>query len=1071
MFATNINNKNEVEKNKKLKVGYCQFPFKYKGNTYKKCIYSAKGDICATSVSKRGTLKTYGYCPKKRTKKKTLRKLNRIPSTHMKKEKSIPKSPKKMTRLNEKLIKLLEELENLMQRKGEAMRARAYSKAQETLMLERDDITAVDQLKGKRGIGTTIMAKFKEFIETGTLRILEKAKSNPIYIFSKIFGIGPKKAKSLVEKDGIKTLAQLHKKQEEVLNNTQRKGLKYFDDIEKRIPRKEIVAYKKIFLKEFDKLKKSSNAKFEIVGSYRRGAQSSGDIDLIITDTPDNQAIFHAFIEALVHKGVIIEVLSKGKIKSMVIGKLRGKPARRIDFMFTPPREYPFAILYFTGSKAFNVTMREHAKTLGYSMNEHRMSNVKDNTPVALQFNDEQSIFDFLGLEFKDPLNRRDGRAVVAVTTTPPPPTEEIQVKVAPKNRTLKKKKTSTKKLMKKFKTQGITFLGILTEDELAAMIRAANAHYYNKQALLTDSQYDILKEFVEDKYPDNKVLEEIGAPVVRAKVTLPVALPSMDKIKPDTKKLTKWTSTYKGPYVISGKLDGASGLYDTEGDTPRLYTRGNGKIGQDISNMVPYLRGLPKIKDVLIRGEIIMSKDIFDKKYSKEYANPRSATIGILPPTRADTAKYRDLEYVAYEVIRPRMKPSKQMAFLEKEKFITVIHKKISKLSNEMLSELLVDWRSSYAYQIDGVIVADDKMYLRTNKNPKHAFAFKMVLSDQMAEAKVVDVLWSPSKDGLLKPKIQIEPIHLGGTRIEFATAFNADFVKKNKIGIGAIVKMVRAGDVIPNILEVIEPAEKAKMPQIPYHWNATHVDIILDNMEDNLMVREKKIARFFQMLEVDGLSRGNVRRLMNAGFNTTTKIVNMKEEDFLKVEGFKKRMSAKVYTSIHKKLKDTGIVELMAATNLFGRGMGRRRLRAILDAYPEILNSTASKKEIEDKISNIKGFGKKTSKDFTEHLAQFKTFLASIGLKKELAIKKKKVDANHPLYGKKIVMTGFRDADLKKKIESATGTSMGSSVSKNTFIVLVKDLDEDSGKADKARSLGILLMTPSAFQKKYLI
>ena len=94
-----------------------------------------------------------------------------------------------MTRLNEKLIKLLEELENLMQRKGEAMRARAYSKAQETLMLERADITAVDQLKGKRGIGTTIMAKFKEFIETGTLRILEKAKSNPIYIFSKIFGL------------------------------------------------------------------------------------------------------------------------------------------------------------------------------------------------------------------------------------------------------------------------------------------------------------------------------------------------------------------------------------------------------------------------------------------------------------------------------------------------------------------------------------------------------------------------------------------------------------------------------------------------------------------------------------------------------------------------------------------------------------------------------------------------------------------------------------------------------------------------------------------------------------------
>ena len=1080
MFGTNIDSKGKTDQSSAVRTGKCIFPFKYNGKSHSECLSTPRGDICATSTNNQGSLKTYGYCvnTKKRTKKKTLKKsrLRKLKSNSPKRmeveKKSTTKTPQKMARLNEKLIKLLAELEDLMHRKGEHMRARAYSKAQETIMLQHYDITNVNQLKGKRGIGKTILAKFKEFVETGTLKTLEKAKNNPIYLFAKIFGIGPKKAKALVDKDGIKTLAELKSRQAEVLNDVQRKGLKYFDDIEKRIPRAEIKVYERLFKKAFDKLK-SSESTFEIVGSYRRGARSSGDIDVIITDTAANNKIFHEFIDALVAEGVIIEILSKGKIKSMVLGKLKGNPARRIDFMFTPKNEYAFAVLYFTGSKPFNVTMREYAKTKGYSLNEHKFTTLKDKKAVTLSFPDEQSIFDFLQLEYRSPEERKDGRAVFI---KPEPvtikPVEEIKVKKASKPKTLKKKKKSGAVwLLKKFKKQGITLLKFLSEAELAEMIRVANQQYYNKQTLLSDSQYDILKEFVEAKYPKNKVLEEVGAPVVatRKKVKLPVHLPSMDKIKPDTKKLGKWVEKYTGPYVLSAKLDGVSGLYVIS-KAAALYTRGNGKVGQDISQLVPYLN-LPNIPNVMIRGEIIMSKDTFDKKYSEEYANPRSAVVGILPPTRPDTAKYRDLDYVAYEVIKPRLKPSKQMAFLEQHGFITVKHEEVKQLSNELLSEVLIAWRKDYDYQIDGVIVADDKVYLRTKKNPKHAFAFKMVLSDQIAEAKVVDVLWTPSKDGLLKPRIQIEPIHLGGTRIEFATAFNADFVEKNKIGIGTIVRMVRAGDVIPHIHGVVEPAAEAKMPAVPYHWNDTHVDIRLDNAEDDLIVQEKTIARFFTALDVDGLSRGNVRRLMRAGFDTTEKIIKMSEEDFLKAEGFKKRMAAKVYNSIHKTLAEADVVRLMAATNLFGRGMGKRRLRAILEVYPKILTSTESKAEIEGKIAGIKGFGAKTSKDFVAHLTKFKKFLKDIGLESKLKVaKKKQADTGHALYEKKIVMTGFRDAELQKEIEKATGKSLSSAVSKNTFVVLVKDLDEDSGKADRARELGIPLMTPQSFRKKYL-
>ena len=123
-------------------------------------------------------------------------------------------------------LKLLAQLEELMYMKGEPMRARAYSKAQESNMLILDDITDPSQLKGVPGIGKTIIKKFNEYIDTGTLDLLERSKKNPIYLFAKIHGIGPKKAKELVEKDGITTLEELRARKEELLECNSIEGSK-----------------------------------------------------------------------------------------------------------------------------------------------------------------------------------------------------------------------------------------------------------------------------------------------------------------------------------------------------------------------------------------------------------------------------------------------------------------------------------------------------------------------------------------------------------------------------------------------------------------------------------------------------------------------------------------------------------------------------------------------------------------------------------------------------------------------------------------------------------------------------
>ena len=1071
MLATTTNNRNYNEQNAKVKGGECIFPFTYKRKKHTKCFPTKRGAICATSVSKYGTLKTYGYChPKKSTAKKTLK---RIKLKQIKHKTSITKknpsmSSKKMHRLNEEFISLLSELEDLMKMKGEPMRARAYSKAQESIMLILHDITDPSQLVGVPGIGKTIIKKFKEYVDTGTLRVLEKAKTNPVYLFAKIHGIGPKKAKALVETNGITTMEELEAQKKDVLNAVQLKGLKYFKDIQKRIPRKEIDAYKKIFRKEFDKHKGKSGT-FEIVGSYRRGATTSGDIDLIISNDGKDKKLFHTFIDALVAKGIIVDILSKGRVKSMVVAQLPGKPARRVDFMYAPPKEYSFAILYFTGSKAFNVMMREQALVLGYSMNEHRFTNLKDKTPVDVAFPTEKSIFDFLHMAYKQPNERKDGRAVVILKTPLLSEEATIQVKAPTKNKTLKKKKTFTKKRLILFQTEGISLLKRLTEKQLAAMIRMANDLYFNQQPILLDNEYDILKEYMEKHFPHNSVLKSIGAPIKKKKVKLPYFMPSMDKIKPDTKFLGKWMKKYKGPYVISAKADGVSGLLVTTHPEPELYTRGKGDVGTDISVLIPFL-DIPDVPDCVVRGELIMLKSVFKKKYTKTYKNARAVTAGIINAdfTMKNAAKYKDLNFVAYEVIKPSLKPSEQMAFLEAHHFITIKHVIRDQLTNESLSTLLVDWRKNYKYQNDGLVVSDDHIYPRTKKNPKHAFAFKMVLSDQKAEAKVLEVIWTPSKDGFLKPKVRIEPVEVGDVTITYATAFNADFVEKNKIGMGAIVEMIRSGDVIPHIQRVITPARKAQMPPPPYTWNETHVDIIVDNIEGNVEVQQKVVSRFFKHLDVEGLGAGNVKRLMNAGFDSIEKIINMKKEDFLKAEGFKDKLATKVFTSIHQKLASASLVDIMAASNIFGRGMGRRRLQSILDAYPQVVQGDMS--DVEVKIKTLKGFGDKTARDFIIHLKAFLTFIKKVHLENKLVVKNKKMNTNNPLFGKSIVMTGFRDKELAKEIIALTGKPLSTNVSKNTFVVLVKAMDEDTTKAEDAREEEIPLMTPAVFRTKYL-
>jgi NAD-dependent DNA ligase len=197
---------------------------------------------------------------------------------------------------------------------------------------------------------------------------------------------------------------------------------------------------------------------------------------------------------------------------------------------------------------------------------------------------------------------------------------------------------------------------------------------YHNETPIMTDTEYDILFEQVKKSDPQNSILKQTGAPLPsleKNKVTLPYFMGSMDKIKPDTDALIQWKKKFTGPYVISCKLDGVSGLYTVETNPNpicKLYTRGDGKVGQDISHLIPYLR-LPNINTktmVAIRGEFIVSKENF-KKYN-QYANPRNMVAGIInqKSKNMDTDILKDVDFVAYELVTPLKKASEQLSILK---------------------------------------------------------------------------------------------------------------------------------------------------------------------------------------------------------------------------------------------------------------------------------------------------------------------------------------------------------------------------------------------------------------------
>ena len=601
---------------------------------------------------------------------------------------------------------------------------------------------------------------------------------------------------------------------------------------------------------------------------------------------------------------------------------------------------------------------------------------------------------------------------------------------------------------------------------------------YYNtgEKTEFTDYQYDILKDYIikNDKDYENTIGSKIREDNNRVK--LPLYLGSLDKIKlEDTNKLENWLVKFKSEeYVISDKLDGVSALFVCEKGDMKLYTRGDGIIGADISHLIKYIKDIPKEvkEDIAIRGELIIKKIVFETKYSEKFANARNMVSGLVN-SKSLRDGVKDVNFIGYEIINQsklQIKPSIQFKKIKELGFTNVRNDKIPIIEMDILSEILLKNLQNNDYEIDGIIIQSNQEYVRNIKdNPKYQFAFKMTLDSNLIEAEVEEVEWNVSKHKIIKPRIKIKPVNLNGVKITYATGFNAKYIFTKSIGKGTIVKITRSGDVIPFIVEVIKCSDNPDIPEIEYTWDENNVDIIANNDIDNIS-DIKMISSFFQNMDIKCISEATVERMYNHGLTNLKKIFEASQKDFENIDRFGPKLAEKIYNNIHNGLQNISIDVLLGSTCLFGYGMGKRKIKVLMDEIPDLFNiyKKLTDEELLNKINKVEGFSNITSQKILDNIEKADKFLKDID--KFVTYKNTKIDntiMNNKLKDKTYLFSGFRDKELETKI-ILHGGKMVTSISKNlSFLIIKEHTEKDSSKVQKAKDLNI----PIVLKDKFII
>ena len=616
-----------------------------------------------------------------------------------------------------------------------------------------------------------------------------------------------------------------------------------------------------------------------------------------------------------------------------------------------------------------------------------------------------------------------------------------------------------------------------LPEHEVIEILLDADDRYGSpdqSELAFTDQEYDILRTYAEEMFPTNPYFIRTGSEVRGAKIKLPVKMTGLTQIQ--IGDADNWIFGYKDEdFVIIEKLDGGSAgiMYDQAGNLKVAFTRGDGEEGSDVTRHFRKMRIPGKIggnlTNQVIRGEVIIRKADFDvvKKIcqehtGREYKALRNMACGLMNNETIPDQIYQYLRFIAYDIMGSDLDKVSMLEALEEAGFETPEFRIWSALERPWIEEDLVtalnEMRDESFYEIDGVVIEvngpSNRDKFDTNDKPRFAMKFKVADASNLADTEVIGVVWKRSKHSYLKPTVLVKPVNLAGATIQRATGFNAKFIRDHMIGPGAVVRLTRSGDVIPYILSVVSPSATADLPNEPFLWNETGVDIVALN--ESPEVERARIKSFLNSIDAENVQDATIEKIWDAGYQSIEDVLIMTREIWRNVIG---KNGEKAYDSIAIAMNPIALDLLMGAWPYFGRGWGTKKATKVVETLGwDALNATT---EI---LAGVDNMGYKTAQMISIGLERFCEFMSFIEDNKigtvELPKKEQKQSTGRKFAGQNVVFTGFRDNDLSDKIE-LNGGNMQDGVNQYTTILVAKDITKKSNKITKAIEQGVKVMS----------
>ncbi len=611
---------------------------------------------------------------------------------------------------------------------------------------------------------------------------------------------------------------------------------------------------------------------------------------------------------------------------------------------------------------------------------------------------------------------------------------------------------------------------------ELEGQIRYHADLYYNQaKPEITDAEYDALVDELRNLEPDNAVLLEVGStPSYGRKVTHSSPMGSLDK-ETDSEGVKEWYKKYsrKGNKVaVTPKIDGLSIRINYEnGKLVEGATRGNGIVGQDVTDNVKMIASVPKKISGFtgeIRAEIYMKRSVLEQLRNngeRKLANPRNAAAGSLMNKDPQETAKRSLDMLVFDV-----KSNKPFATESDKRAWMVINLpgvelvEMQVCTIEEFHSIALSWevrRPSLDFEIDGLVVAldsiDDQEEAGFNgNNPRGKVAYKF--KPEQKTAKVIGIDWQVGRTGRLCPMCRIEPTLLAGSTISNITLHNAMNVVSLAIAVGDEVLIEKAGDIIPQVVRVTKQGKNHIPTSFPLECPSCGADTDLDDKEVNLWCKgsacpaqlERRVLHYIKTLEVMGVGSGTIQGLCREGYVKDIPDLYTVTFDQIKAVTGGDGSATNVMNAILSK-NEIPLDVFLDSLGIDGLGTTTSKLVAKkfkgLDKVMFCQNSRV--------LTDIEGIGELTAQKIIKGLQGMANMVEK--LSKVIDILDVK-EVTGSLKGSSFCLTGAMSKprkEIEKAIEAAGG-EVRSSVGKGLTYLVMADSSSTSSKAEKARSLG---------------